>query len=73
MILYELQDLIASTLATRTQQKASEIFGRKNRKWAMSHASAPLDIRLDADFIAGLSALGYELKLVKKGNEENDT
>ena len=69
MIIEDIANLICSLYHDKTAREVARIFGRE-RKWAHSVMNGTC-IRLDYDFIAGLSSLGYELKLVRKGSDNN--
>lgn len=67
MIIDDIADLMLELRKTKTASQIGEIFGRKRKTiYAISQGCT---FHLDYDFIAGLSSLGYELKLVKRGNE----
>ena len=69
MIIEDIANLICSLCHDKTAREVARIFGRE-RKWAYSIMNGATFI-LDYDFIAGLSSLGYELKLVRKGSDNN--
>lgn len=68
MIIEDIANLVCSLYQNKTAKEVSRIFGRE-RKWAYSIMNGTTFL-LDYDFIAGLSSLGYELKLVKKDGEK---
>lgn len=68
MILEDIADLVCSLYKDKTAREVARIFGIE-RKWAHMVMNGTC-IRLDYAFIAGLSSLGYELKLVKKDGEK---
>ena len=69
MIIEDIANLICSLYQDKTAKEVSRIFGRE-RKWAYSVMDGAT-IHLDYAFIAGLSSLGYELKLVRKESDNN--
>lgn len=60
----DIADLVAACHERMPAKKVARIFD-KERKWVYT-AKPGCTIRLDYGLIAGLSQLGYELKLVKK-------
>lgn len=68
MILKDIANLVCSLYQDKTASEVARIFGRE-RKWALSIMNGR-GFHLDMAFIAGLSSLGYELKLVKKDGEK---
>ena len=65
MITEDIAELIAELHKTKSAAEVAKIFN-KERKWVFSIING-CTFRLDYGFIAGLSQLGLELKLVKKG------
>ena len=65
MIIEDIANLIFELHQKKTAREVAKIFG-KERKWTY-FIEKGCTFNLDYDFIAGLSSLGYELKLVKKG------
>ncbi len=67
MIIDDIADLMIELRKTKSASQIGKIFGRDRK--AIYAISQGCLFRLDYSFIAGLSSLGYELKLVKKGND----
>lgn len=68
MVTEDISNLITELRKKYIATKVAEIFERE-RKWVYCVENG-CSFRLDYKFIAGLSSLGYELKLVKKGEGE---
>lgn len=68
MILDDMSDLFEEATARKTAKEIARDFNR-NRKWVYQNKNCTY-FKVDIDFICGLSSLGYELKLVKKGERK---
>ena len=67
MVLDDIADVICEARKKITAKKIASLFN-KERKWVLS-AQCGCSMRLDYNLVAGLNALGYELKLVRKEEE----
>ena len=65
MILDDLADLFEELSTKYTHKEIARHFDRE-RKFVISVKSG-CPVRLNSEFLAGLNHFGYELKLVKKG------
>ena len=64
MVLDDIADAIAEARKSKTAKEVARLFD-KERKW-VNFVQNGCNVRLDYNLVAGLHALGYELKLVKK-------